>query len=106
MQVYVAKEDAYGDRDESLVDEVPLENFPGIDQIEPGMNFQTEMEDGSPFIVTVTQVTDTHVTVDGNHPFAGKNLNFDLEIIEVRDASSEEIEHGHVHSDDDHHHIH
>ena len=106
MNVHVAMENAYGDRDESLVEDVPIENFPGIESIESGMRFQTEMEDGSPFIVIVTKVTKKHVTVDGNHPFAGKNLNFDLEIVEVREASAEEIEHGHVHTDDSQHHIH
>ncbi len=106
LSIRVAMEDAYGDRDESLIEEVPIANFPGIDSIEPGMKFQTDMDDDVPYIVTVTKVTKKHVTVDGNHPFAGKNLNFDLEIVEVREASSSEIEHGHVHTDDSHHHIH
>lgn len=106
MQVHVPMNEAYGDRDDTLIEDVPIENFPGIQKIEPGMKFQTEMDDGSPYVVTVTKVTKKHVTVDGNHPFAGKNLNFDLEIMEVRDASADEIEHGHVHHDDSHHHIH
>lgn len=97
LQVTVACGQAYGQRDESLVEAVPRANFPGIDSIEPGMRFETEMDDGSPMVVTVVAVDDRQVTVDGNHPLAGKDLTFDLEITQVREATSEEIEHGHVH---------
>ncbi len=99
LQVDVPMDEAYGPRDEDLVEQVPRINFEGVDNIAPGMKFQTEMDDGSPFIVTVTAVDDDSVTVDGNHPLAGKNLSFSLEITEVREATSEEIEHGHVHDD-------
>ena len=97
LSVRVPCDEAYGERDESLIEQVPRENFPGIEQIEVGMQFQTEIEDDVPFLVTVTAVDEQTVTVDGNHPMAGKDLNFDLEIVEVRDASADEIEHGHVH---------
>ncbi|MCW8883349.1 MAG: peptidylprolyl isomerase [Sedimenticola sp.] len=99
LSISISCDDAYGERDESLIESVPRENFPGVEQIEVGMQFQTEMEEGVPFMVTVVDLDDESVTVDGNHPLAGKVLNFDLEIIEVRDASSDEIEHGHVHHD-------
>ena len=97
LTVHVPMEEAYGPRDESLVESVPRKNFQGIDEIRPGMKFQTEMDDGSPMIVTVVKVDKKSVTVDGNHPLAGKNLSFELEVVLVREASSEEIEHGHVH---------
>ncbi len=97
LHVDVPMADAYGARDETLVEAVPQENFQGIDSIEPGMQFQTEMDDGSPFLVTVVDVNEQTVTVDGNHPLAGKDLSFDLEVVEVREATAEEIEHGHVH---------
>lgn len=97
LQVEVSIDEAYGERDESLVEAVPRENFRGIDNIEIGMQFQTDMEDGSPFLVTVVDLDDETVTVDGNHPLAGKALSFELEVIEVREATAEEIEHGHVH---------
>lgn len=99
LSVNVPMNEAYGPRDEKLVEAVPRVNFEGVADITPGMKFQTEMDDGTPMIVTVTVVDNKQVTVDGNHPLAGKNLSFELEIVEVRDATSEEIEHGHVHED-------
>jgi FKBP-type peptidyl-prolyl cis-trans isomerase SlyD len=101
LSVTVRSEDAYGERNAQMVDRVPRENFPGIDDIQPGMQFQTEMEGGYPMVVTVTEVDENFVTVDGNHPLAGRDLDFDIEVIEVRDASSEELEHGHVHLEGD-----
>ena len=97
LQVTLTKEQAYGEHDEQLVESVPRENFPGIDNIEPGMRFETEIEDGSPMVIVVVAVDEQTVTVDGNHPLAGKELAFDVEITEVREATSDEIEHGHVH---------
>ena len=91
---------AFGERDDALVDRAPRANFPGIDQIEPGMRFQTEMDDGSPMVVTVVDVDDQWVTVDGNHEMAGKHLRFELEVVDVRKATAEEIAHGHVHGAD------
>ena len=79
------------------MDKAPRANFPGIDHIEAGMQFQTEMDDGAPMVVTVTHVDDQWVTVDGNHELAGKHLRFELEVMDVRKASDEEIAHGHVH---------
>ena len=91
---------------ERLVEEVPRANFPGIDEIAPGMRFETQMDDGSPMVVTVVAADAKSVTVDGNHPLAGKDLTFDLEITLVRDATSEEIEHGHVHLEGEGCHLH
>ncbi|OQX31519.1 MAG: peptidylprolyl isomerase [Candidatus Sedimenticola endophacoides] len=99
LQVDVPMDLAYGPRDESLVEEVPRANFPGIDVIEPGMRFETRMDDGSPMLVTVIAADRKRVTVDGNHPLAGKNLHFELEVLEVREATSEELEHGLVHDE-------
>ncbi|MES9963694.1 MAG: peptidylprolyl isomerase [Candidatus Sedimenticola sp. 20ELBAFRAG] len=99
LTVDVPMEEAYGPRDENMVEAVPRANFEGVSEINPGMKFQTEMDDGTPMLVTVTAVDDKQVTVDGNHPLAGKNMSFELEIVEVRDATSEEIEHGHVHEE-------
>ena len=97
LTVKVVKDEAYGDRDDRLVDSVPRANFEGVTDIQLGMAFQTEMDDGSPMVVRVVEVNDERVTVDGNHPLAGKDLQFDVEIVSVRDATSDEIEHGHVH---------
>ena len=100
----VPPEKGYGVPVEALVQQVPTEAFGDeIAQIEVGMRFQAETEQG-PVPVIVTAIEDGVVTVDGNHPLAGKELHFECSITEVRPASSEEIEHGHVHGAGGHHH--
>ncbi|MCX4189310.1 peptidylprolyl isomerase [Methylophaga sp. OBS3] len=94
---------AYGERHEALKQEVPAELFSGVDKVEVGMQFQSETDQG-PVLVTVTEVGAETITVDGNHPLAGVHLNFDVEIREVREATKEELEHGHVHGEGGHHH--
>ncbi len=89
--------EAYGEYQEEGVQEVPRENFQGVDNIEVGMQFQSQTTDGGMMLVTVKEVTDSTVTVDANHPLAGKQLTFDVEIAEVRSATEEELAHGHVH---------
>jgi len=93
----------YGERQEDMKQEVPKELFGGIDNIEEGMQFQSETDDG-PVMVTVVTIGEEMITVDGNHPLAGVHLNFDVTIREVREASEEELEHGHVHGEGGHHH--
>jgi FKBP-type peptidyl-prolyl cis-trans isomerase SlyD len=66
------------------------------DEVEVGMQFQVQSQDGT-HVLTVKEVRDNTVVVDGNHPLAGETLNFDVKILTVRDASAEEIAHGHVH---------
>ncbi len=94
---------AYGERHEALKQEVPAELFSGVEKVEVGMQFQSETDQG-PVLVTVTEVGDQTITVDGNHPLAGVHLNFDVNIREVREATQEELEHGHVHGEGGHHH--
>lgn len=103
LNVSVAPAEGYGERDDSLVQQVPRRAFQGVAQIEPGMSFQAQSSQG-PMRVTVTAVTGDMVTVDGNHPLAGETLNFDVEITEVRAATLEELAHGHVHGPGGHHH--
>lgn len=88
--------DAYGEYQEQAVQQVPRSNFQGVDNIQPGMQFQSEAE-GQVMLVTVTDVNDDTVTVDANHPLAGKKLSFDVEIVEVRAATKDELNHGHIH---------
>ena len=88
--------DAYGEYQEQAVQQVPRSNFQGVDNIQPGMQFQSEAE-GQVMLVTVTDVNDDTVTVDANHPLAGKKLSFDVEIVEVRAATEDELNHGHIH---------
>jgi FKBP-type peptidyl-prolyl cis-trans isomerase SlyD len=101
--VSVKAADAYGDYEEELVVEVPREQLPKKD-VEVGDRFHADAGGGQSQIVVVTEVTDSHVTVDGNHPLAGQDLEFDVEIFEVRDATKEELAHGHAHGGDGHHH--
>jgi len=104
IKVRIPPEEGYGEREESLLQSVPRDNFQGIDDISVGMQFQTPTEDGSQQVVTVITVDDEQVTVDGNHPLAGVPLNFEVTVVEIRDASEEELEHGHVHGPGGHEH--
>ncbi|WP_201557248.1 FKBP-type peptidyl-prolyl cis-trans isomerase [Psychrobacter sp. 72-O-c] len=88
--------DGYGEYQEQAVQHVPRDNFQGVDDIQPGMQFQSQAGE-QVMLVTVTEVNDEEVTVDANHPLAGKRLTFDVEIQEVRAATEEELGHGHVH---------
>lgn len=99
----VSPEDGYGERDDNLVESVPRAQFAGVKGLEVGMQLQAQTEDGVE-VVTVTQVTDTEVTVDANHPLAGKTLHFDVKVVDVRQPTSEELAHGHVHGVGGHHH--
>ncbi|PMR75483.1 FKBP-type peptidyl-prolyl cis-trans isomerase [Billgrantia endophytica] len=98
LNVTVSPEEGYGEVQPQLVQEVPRDAFQGVEAVEPGMQFQAQTQ-GGPLMVTVTKVEGDTVTVDGNHPLAGQKLNFDVEIAEVREASQEEVEHGHVHGE-------
>lgn len=103
LHVKVEPHEAYGVRDESLVGQVPRAAFGSIQKIEPGMQFQANAG-GHTRIVTVVGVDQNEVRVDANHPLAGKNLNFDVTVRDVRDATPEELAHGHVHGAGGHHH--
>ena len=103
FKVTVPAADAYGDYNPDMVQEVPREMFQGVDDIQPGMQFQAQAEDGVQ-VVTVKDVNDKSVFVDGNHPLAGQDLTFDVNVHDVRAASQEELDHGHVHGAGGHQH--
>lgn len=103
VQASIEPTKAYGERHEDMKQDVPKELFGGVENIEAGMQFQSETDQG-PVLVTVVEVTDETVTVDGNHPLAGVHLNFDVKVLEVREATAEELEHGHVHGEGGHQH--
>ncbi|HET8807620.1 MAG TPA: peptidylprolyl isomerase [Methylophaga sp.] len=103
VKASIEPENAYGERHEALKQEVPAELFSGVEKVEVGMQFQSETDQG-PVLVTVTEVGEQTITVDGNHPLAGVHLNFDVNVREVREATQEELEHGHVHGEGGHHH--
>jgi len=97
LQVSIAPEDAYGDVQLELIQVVPAEAFQGVETVEPGMSFQAHDAQGNPRRVVVKNVEGDQVTIDANHPLAGVQLNFDVQVVDVREATSEEIAHGHVH---------
>jgi FKBP-type peptidyl-prolyl cis-trans isomerase SlyD len=103
LNVKLAPADGYGEYDKQLVQRVPRRSLKGIPNLRAGMQLQAQTDQG-PRMVTVTNIVGDMVTVDGNHPLAGKNLTFDVEIAEVREATPEELSHGHVHGPGDHHH--
>lgn len=93
--VNVPADEAYGPKHDDRIAEVPREQFP--EEVEVGMMFSTDPEGQS--IVTVTGMTDTTVTVDANHPLAGQDLTFDVEVTATRDATEDEVAHGHAHGE-------
>ncbi len=92
----IAPEDAYGEHSDDLVQRVPADVFQGVDEIEVGMRFLADTDQG-PIPVEITEVDGDEVVVDGNHMLAGHTLTFDVEVVAVREATAEELEHGHVH---------
>ncbi|SHE20193.1 FKBP-type peptidyl-prolyl cis-trans isomerase [methanotrophic endosymbiont of Bathymodiolus puteoserpentis (Logatchev)] len=98
LTVTIEPKDAYGERNEEHIQTVPKEMFQGIDNIEVGMQFQADSSNG-PAIVTITAVEGDQVSVDGNHPLAGEQLTFDVEIMDIRPATESEMEHGHIHGE-------
>jgi FKBP-type peptidyl-prolyl cis-trans isomerase SlyD len=104
--IQIEPEDAFGDYDPALVKVEPKNRLP--EPVEVGMQFEGMAEGGDPndepTIFTVTEIADDKVVLDGNHPLAGMALRFELSVIDVRDATAEEISHGHVHGAHGHHH--
>lgn len=103
LSVVVAPADGYGTRDESLVQRVPKRTLQGAGALKKGMQFQARTEGGMR-LFTVMAVIGDMVTLDGNHPLADRTLHFDVQIVGVREATAEELEHGHVHGAGGHHH--
>lgn len=103
FKAVVQPEEGYGKFNPALLQELEKSIFQGVDEIEVGMQFQTQLEDG-PIIMSVTKVEGEKVTVDGNHPLADQVLTFDVEVMEIREATAEELEHKHVHGVGGHQH--
>lgn len=89
FKVDVSPEQGYGQRNDALIQQVPREAFQGVDKVEPGMQFRAQTE-GGPMLVTVVEVGEAQVKIDGNHPLAGRDLHFAIEVAEVREASEQE----------------
>jgi len=104
LSVKISPDEGYGQRNEQLTQVVSRDIFESVENIEVGMQFQGETPDKQPMIITITDIEGENITIDGNHPLAGVNLNFDIKVVDVRDATAEEIEHGHVHGAGGHDH--
>ena len=104
VNVVVPPENAYGLRDEKKIQHVPRKMFPVDQKLEIGMPFSSATPDGTAMNVVITGIEETEVIIDGNHPLADVELHFNIEIIDVRDATKEELEHGHVHGPGGHQH--
>ena len=96
FNVSIPPKDGYGETNPNLVQEIPKDQFPEPNEIQEGMQFQADTPEG-PMILTVLEVLESAIKVDGNHPLAGKHLHFEVKVMEIRDATPEEISHGHVH---------
>lgn len=103
LSVRIAPADGYGEYDKSLVQRIPRRTLKGIGNLRVGMQLQAQSPQG-PQAMTVTHIAGDMVTIDGNHPLAGQDLHFDVEITEVRAATAEELAHGHVHGPGGHEH--
>ncbi len=103
LEVTVEAADAYGEYSEDRVHQVPREALAEVDKIEPGVTVVANTQQGQVNLVIV-EVGDDEVTLDANHPLAGRRLRFDVSVEQVRDATEEEISHGHAHGPGGHHH--
>lgn len=97
LSVKVAAKEGYGERREDMVQTVSKADFETPDELEIGMQFQVQTEDGHGLIATVIKMEGDTIVLDGNHPLAGMNLNFDVEVVGIREATQQELSHGHVH---------
>lgn len=99
FSVTLAPEDAYGEYDDEDVEEIDRADIPNADELEIGMSVEVEDEDGYAYPAEVVDMTETLVTLDFNPPLAGKTLTYDVEVLGIREATAEELEHGHAHGD-------
>lgn len=102
VDITMSPDDAFGEQDPELIRIEPADAFPA--EVQVGMMFEADMPDGDIVVFRVTDIADGKVVVDGNHPLAGMKIRFKATVAEVRDASEEEIAHGHVHGAHGHHH--
>lgn len=103
LNVRIEPKDAYGERHEQMVQVIPSSMFEGIDVLEVGMRFHAQVNSGVSE-VTITKIEGDDVTIDGNHALAGVPLTFDVEVVDIRPATDDELAHGHIHGDGCHHH--
>ncbi|QFT55497.1 MULTISPECIES: peptidylprolyl isomerase [Microbulbifer] len=93
----ISPEEGYGQQNPELIQTMPRSAFGGVEELEVGMAFHAQSTDGHPIEVEIIDIDGDEVTINGNHPLAGVELHFEIEVISVREATAEEIDHGHVH---------
>ena len=98
LSVSIPPEEGYGAHDENMIQAVPLEAFESVEKLETGMQLMVQTPDGEQ-VISIVEIGEKEVKVDGNHPLAGQTLHFAVEVKEVRDATEQEKEHGHVHAE-------
>lgn len=103
FKVRINPEDGYGERSDEMIQDVPRTQFPPEADVKPGLQFQAQGPGGDR-IVTIVEVEGDTVKLDANHPLAGMHLSFEVKVVEVREATTEELEHGHVHGVGGHQH--
>jgi FKBP-type peptidyl-prolyl cis-trans isomerase SlyD len=99
FEVTVPPEKGYGERFDDYVQTVPKEMFADVEDLQVGAQLRATTDEGEQTVIVV-DMTEDSITVDGNHPLSGMELKFDVEVLEIRDATKEELEHGHVHSEE------
>ena len=104
LDVSIEPEEAYGEYSAELITNLGREMFEGVDELAVGMQFHASAPDGGMQIVTIRDIDGDQVTIDGNHPLAGQQLNFKVKVVSIRAASEEELAHGHVHGEGGHQH--
>lgn len=104
FSITIPPEEAYGERDESLVQALPLDEIEHAGSLEVGMQLEAESEDDEVELVTVVAIDDESVTIDANHELAGRTLRFEVSVVDVRPATEAELEHGHAHGPGAHEH--
>ena len=104
LDVSIKPEEGYGERMQDAIQEIPSSALQDIDEVKVGMQLQSQDQDGNAFLVNVTKIENDKITVDANHPLAGETLHFSVSIESIRKAEAEELSHGHVHADGNHHH--
>lgn len=103
LKASIAPEDGYGEVDPAQIIQVSRSQFEGVKDLAVGMQFTASGPEGNQ-MVTITKIENDVVTVDGNHPLAGQTLYFDVNVVDVREATADEMSHGHVHGPGGHHH--
>lgn len=103
-KIEVAAKDAYGVHDVQLIVDVPRAKLPNSTELSIGDQFQASGPQGEMLMFRVLEINGDSVKLDGNHPLAGEDLIFDVEVMKIRDATKEELAHGHAHGGDGHHH--